>query len=911
MFTNLYFKYGSINFEIDDYDGYFTETISSKRDLTEEEKKDKKDKKDELEKTLKNDSLTDEERKQLKNKFTEIDKELMAVESKQARDKLLESVEKAEGIFFFIPYEEDDSRLKNFVNEVGEFIKLAQFKSTAKSPLPASIVITKWDTSSHLGRNDEKEKAKEYIEGNPYISKAFNLINNYFSNVEIIPVSVCKNYNLSAPIDYSLEVIFKRWYNKVLSYKKEKKHKKLLTFLSKRYNDIRHNKKFDFVKEYDEIQKLYIKDIKKELLEKNNYQEKEKYLNNVSVHYKTKRELLKPLFEEVHREKKKVLFRKKRNKIISALALILLGVIIWQHKNKLEVEEKYYKIIDNYEKNVSYAILKKDLTKFLKDYKNVSLMYTFADIPSKRGRIQKIENDLKEKNRNSIEDKKEDIKNNSKLSSAEKIIEIDKLKSKVTDDSQENDLNNEGNQLALESNTEQWHNEADDCLKNCKGEKGIGILDELLSRVKDSTKIISNDKVNEKIAKLIDKKKLLNQLVDMQNILKQIESAHSSSELNSIISTLPNNFQNDKKVKDKIIASYLNFIGSSNLAESLLDIALDMPDWVKNDKSIKEKFIASYLSIFNEIDSLDKLTGGIALVPDFIFSDSRVHDKAVSVVQSLHTKDFHTYRGIHLLDELKTINTRKDFNRYVKQDISRFITAKEQYRELLNEISNKEKYEDLQSIDYSSYSNFENFEKEKIKTALNDKIDKSFETLYGEKPYDKFQLIAISSWLENIKKIDGFSIDKIGYTYVVPNNKKYGIELTEQEYVKITNLQNNGISGISVTLVGKEDNSIDLACGVIDSLLSRVLISIEGFSSYLNDESASQCQNDSISFYNKVSLSTGQYPIKILNKRLINKQITDYVNFYIKELYKLQGNESVYKTIDGGKLELIFRKSGY
>jgi len=915
MFKYLYFQYqhdlyGSINFEIADYDGYFTETISLNKDLTQEEVKEKKNRREELKKTLKNASLSDKKRDQFKNELAKIENELNIVQSKENRDALLKSVEKAEGILFFIPFEEEDSRLKDFVNEIGEFIKLAQFNSTAKSPLPASIVVTKWDTSGNLGRTNEKEKAREYIEKNPHISKAFKLINNYFSNVEIIPVSVCKNHNLSTPIDYSLEIIFKRWYSKVLDYKKDRKHKKLLEFLSKRFNDIRHNEKFDFVKEYNEIQKLYIENIKKELLKKNNYQEKEKYLNNVSVHYKTKSELLKPLFEEVGKERKRVLFRKRRNKTVATLAFISVVAIIWQYANRLEVGERYNKIIDNYEKNVSYTVLKKDLMEFLEDYKNVSPMYAFADIPSKRDRIQKIENDLKEKNRKSIEEQIEDIMNDPKLSAAEKQREIDKLRPKVADDSQKSDLENESKQLALETNTEQWFNDANNCLKNCKGKQGIGKLDKLLLIAKDSTKVISNNKVNEKVAQLIDKKKLLNQSVDMQNIFSQIESAQSSSALNSIISTLPNSFQNDKKIKDKIIASYLNFIGSADSAKTLSNIVSDMPKWVKSIGGIKQKFIASYLSILNEIDSLDQLTDTVALVPDFIFTDRRVHDKAISVVQSLHTEDFHTYRGNRLLDELKSINTANDFNKYIKQDIGQFIIAKEQYRELLKEISNKVKYEDLQSIDYSAYDSFENFEKENIKTALTNSINKSFNALYGEKPYDKFQLMEISLWLENIKKIDGFTISAIGYTYVIPSDKKASIESTELEYIRITDLKNYGISGISVTLIGKENNSLEFQCGW-NHLGRRDDISISGFSSNLDYESASQCQNDSITYDYTITLKATSYNITLTDPGLKDDILSGYVYFNLQDLYRLDNYETISETIDNGKLELKFRKSGY
>jgi len=822
-FSYAHSNYGRVNFSIDDYDGTFTETISIEDENTKEE-----------------------------------------------REKLLKSVAKSEGIFFFLPYEKDPDRFQDFAQEIDAFIQLAQKSSFNMSPIPASIVVTKWDESPNFRKNNEIEYVLEYIESNDYLKRALKLVRNNFLNTTIIPASSFKNYNLLKSIDYSLDNTFKLWYETTQKLYNEKKYDKLLKYLSVRYNDTKFNQVYDFSKLYDEVQELYIEDIKKELLKKDNYQEKEKYLEDISFYYQSKKELLKPLFEEVSEEKKYINSQKRKNIIVWSSILVLIVVGVWQYMNKLEVEERYANIIDNYEKNVSYSVLKENIEIFLRKYKNASFMYTFADIPSKRKKIQIIENDLKEKNRKSIKDRIEVIKKDTKLSADEKKQEIEKLRSQVVDGSQKIELDKDSEQFTLKSNTKKWQNEADDCLQNGKGEKGIENINKLLSIVKDSTKIISSDKVNEKIAKLIDKKKLLNQSVNMQNIFKQIESANSTKKLNHIIIDLENNFQNNKKVKEKIIASYL--------------------------------------SIFNDTDSLKQLTDVIALIPDFIFSDSRVHDKAVSVVRLSHTEYFHTYRGTKLLDELKIINVAKAFNEYIKKDIDPFITAKEKYEELLKEISVNDKYKDLQGIDYSAYNSFENFEKEKIKTALTNSINKSFDTLYGEKPNDKFQLTERSLWLDNIKKIDNFAIPAIEYTYHIPSDKKADIKSIEEENDSITKLKNGGISFVKVTLIGLENNSLEFKCGW-NYLGRRDDISISGFSSNLDYASASQCQNNSITYNYTITLEPIWYYIDLTDSGLKDDILSESISFTLEDLYELNNGAIISKMIDGEKLKLEFRKS--
>jgi hypothetical protein len=413
--------------------------------------------------------------------------------------------------------------------------------------------------------------------------------------------------------------------------------------------------------------------------------------------------------------------------------------------------------------------------------------------------------------------------------------------------------------------------------------------------------------VDKKVSLLINKKKSLNYDVNLNDTLERINSSNSAIELTNLVSSLPDRIKQTDSIHERIVSSYIIFIANAGTAKELADVINRIPDNLKNNNNIKKKIITSYISILSELSSIEQLRDLLVTMPDMAFSEKSIHDKCISIVRSFYEDDFSTYRGTQMLDTLNTKNIREDFNEFLKNDIDSFITSKEQYRELLKEISSKEKYEELNSIDYSAFKNFESTEQEKIKAALDEKINKAFDALYGEKPYNKFQLTEISVWIENIEKINGFTIADIGYTYHISDEKRVDLDEAKQENETIKNIKSYGIDGIAVTLVGKEDNSLEFECGW-NHMGRRDDVSITGFSSILDYEYASQCQNDSITYNAHISLKEGSYDIKLTDSGIKDDVLSDYVYFTLKELYKLYNNESISKSIDGGKMELIFRK---
>ena len=125
--------------------------------------------------------------------------------TKNERDKLRKSIYNSEGCIFLLPYEDDPSRLKKFVDEIAEFIRFANFNTQdtpEKSPIPATIMITKWDDSEYFKSEDEEKKVLAYIDENEIIHNAIQHIKNNFKHTQIVPVSSFKNYNMLKPIEF-------------------------------------------------------------------------------------------------------------------------------------------------------------------------------------------------------------------------------------------------------------------------------------------------------------------------------------------------------------------------------------------------------------------------------------------------------------------------------------------------------------------------------------------------------------------------------------------------------------------------------------------------------------------------------------------------------------------------------------
>ncbi len=204
----------SVEFQIDDYDGKFVEQLSTKEDA-------------------------------------------------DYKQKLMENIEESEGIIFFLPYsaEFDSIKLENVRDEIDLFIETVKkiYPNKKSLPIPVTLAVTKWDLSPDFKDKQEDKKAEEYIDSISTLKNIKEKIENYFSHIQIIPLSSFKDHNLLRPIDFFLDKTFATWEEKINTLKQEKNDEDLLVFLKEILFDIQHYKDGEYVKMYDELEeKIYI-----------------------------------------------------------------------------------------------------------------------------------------------------------------------------------------------------------------------------------------------------------------------------------------------------------------------------------------------------------------------------------------------------------------------------------------------------------------------------------------------------------------------------------------------------------------------------------------------------------------------------------------------------------------------------
>lgn len=303
--------YGKINFNIDDYDGNLTETMSG-------------------------DNNTNE------------------------KNKLKENVQVSEGCIFFIPFEKETERLKNFADEIDAFINMAQFNNKEKSPIPACIVITKWDESEAFGTPNELNIGKQYILDDENLKIIYEKIESFFEHTKIMVISSKKDYNLLNPIDFCLGKTFCQWYEKAKELEKNEKWEELYGYLSNRWKNIEQNKVYVFKSIYDNAEKIF-------------------------TPIKNKRDL----------EAKKLKQKQRYKNITIILIVVFLSIFYYVYKINFDAEEKYNKIKLLYSSGKTYEDLKMQIEEFdnINPIKEINI-FVFFDYKSAKKDIDKIESDL-------------------------------------------------------------------------------------------------------------------------------------------------------------------------------------------------------------------------------------------------------------------------------------------------------------------------------------------------------------------------------------------------------------------------------------------------------------------------------------------------------------------------------------
>lgn len=342
-YTELFFTYKDdtyyIDFQIDDYDGNFVETWHKSE------------------------------------------------ENSEYKEKLTEYVKESEGIFIFLPYEDENNtvRFDSMQKETDVFInkiKEEYGEEHSELPIPVIIVVSKWDESPDFGKNNENEKAKEYIESNPVLKLIKNKIYTHFKHIDIIPLSSEKDYNVELPIRMCSDYTFKNWEEKIENLKERKEE--LLIFLHGILYDIRFYKDGKYKKLYDEIEEELAGKYLREMRQLKNVTEFGSYYANA---YKVAKHtsdglnednvldcLSDKYTEEIEQIRQKLSKQKKLKRIfvgLIATSILGFGLFIYNNYAHHQAEKKLYSDIQIEYKNKNITTAMDHIEMYSTEYNGI------------------------------------------------------------------------------------------------------------------------------------------------------------------------------------------------------------------------------------------------------------------------------------------------------------------------------------------------------------------------------------------------------------------------------------------------------------------------------------------------------------------------------------------------------------
>ncbi len=226
----------NVPFRIDDYDGYFTESLSDDDPATQKD-----------------------------------------------RDLLKDNIKEAEGLLLFFPYEKtlDVKSIERFRHEINTFITLVRqvFPNKNDLPIPVVIAVSKWDRSPYFKTSNEIEKAVEYVNSVEPYKAAREMIKNYFADVLTIPFSSfgvsndgmlpikgkIKPYNITTPLNFFLDYFFSVFEQRVAILQKKNDLPRLFQFLFQWIHVVKFHDNGRFQKLFEDVTKRYKDEILSQL----------------------------------------------------------------------------------------------------------------------------------------------------------------------------------------------------------------------------------------------------------------------------------------------------------------------------------------------------------------------------------------------------------------------------------------------------------------------------------------------------------------------------------------------------------------------------------------------------------------------------------------------------------------------
>lgn len=803
----LSFKYnhknhGNIHFTIDDYDGNLTETMSNNV-------------------------------------------------NKEDKDKLKNNVRQSKGCIFFIPYEENIERLNKFSDEIDSFIRSAEFSKQTKSPIPACIVVTKWDDSKFFGKENEIEEAEKYLQNSKNLDVVYNKIKDHFQNYKLMVLSSTKNYKVYEAIDFCFEKTFEQWYKRAKELEEKNEWENLCEYLQYRWNDIEKCKSYDFKTIYENSEKEFIKILKEQISKASSLNKKEEIGNkyreyNFNIN-KDGNEILKQLEQDIKNKKSIIEDKKLKNKILTILTIVVCIAIYFIYHQNSEYEEKYKNIIMAYEKDRSY----KDIKPLIDDFKSFDTFVVF-NIQNKKDKIYQIEIDLKNKENKEIKE----IEENNTISISEKKIVLE-----------QKFVNNETSIKKLE------------------------VLEK--DKYKDKLKSDINDCL--KISCIETNQSSLNKI---ENYINQIDNKFSDDyELKSLKDNLhqkQENIEKEMEIKEFIseIGNYLNNFNVENIDETIEQI---------------ENYIKKIDSEFSNEERLNEQKSKLNQKRIDIWKKSV--DKCLKVDSDCDEQEIEKLKDKlsdvdeYEINELKTSLENK----------KKFISLQNKIGE--QEINKIDDIEGISKVEEQNFKDFQEDYKNKIHEILKGKYDNYFkDKIVKDIPSDILDDGATSGWKQRYEKFKATLQTKLGYGYKIEDSKelkKFEEDLENLKHIKQNGLTNievaiKGKEDNSISFGCGSFNTSSWSVG-----RSKKEIIIEGFSSKLTHKNAyEECKDETIVFKDNITLEEKEYILNLTEENILNnfelKEQT--ISFELRELWDLFNENEVIKHIDANKIELKFER---
>jgi hypothetical protein len=578
--------------------------------------------------------------------------------TQKQRDTLIKNIKNSEGIIFFFPYEEEfnEESIKNFNYEIDTVIsKLTKMYDKYDTiPIPVVIAISKWDKSPFFKSDNEYNKALEYIESNKFLKIAKEKIEHHFPNFSIIPMSSIgkdinnmEPYNIKKPIQFFLKETFRLWEEKIERIKNDKPQ--LLKYLSKLYTDLKFWKNGKYNKLYDALEQSYADEIFNKLENINTYQE----YKSIENEYKDVILYLKDNNREKILQKAEKLKAKETIKKTSytTVAFVLIGILgagafIWYNQVKLKKEEtKISRDIDIVYKNSN----DKETIKKISEYEN-----KFKDNPGieNKEKIERIKKDIQEKYKLKLQ---EILKNNSLITQYSRLKELSSevddldnsidiattIKDKFKDISEIKNDYDEVKTFSLED-----LNSLDNIVKKLKklSDSDYSEIPKLNDDFKNTLKSIANTIISQDDIDNID---LVDSIINAFAVLGINE--------NDLIAKL-----NDKKsslLKEKKFNDLKNSLSNRNFSDAILKIETDWDDSFNEED--KTKIINILNKKFNDKveDILKEMPKNITNIDDFNVMKNKL-DKIKNLAKN------NKIEKIDYFPKLNDDNNKKDQEMY-------------------------------------------------------------------------------------------------------------------------------------------------------------------------------------------------------------------------------------------------------